>query len=101
MSERTFDRRFARSRASEMLDERRFSSRRCSDSTSRWRARLFCLSAEEVRVASESRRRVSWPINDSRCEMLDMQYPSLSSPVVGKYLLEETLDLTLYPFFFL
>lgn len=66
MSERTFDRRFARSRASEILDERRFSSRRCSANTSRWRARLFCLRAEEVRVASESSRRVSWPINDSR-----------------------------------
>lgn len=72
MSERTFESRFARSRASEMLDERRFSSRRCSASTSRWRARLFCLRAEEVRVASESRRRVSWPIKASRFWTLDV-----------------------------
>ena len=35
----------------------RESSERCSWTRSRWRERLFCLRAEDVRVASESRRR--------------------------------------------
>lgn len=65
MSERTLERRFARSRDSAMAEVRRFSSRRWSVRISRWRVRLFCLRAEEVRVASESRRRDSWAIRVS------------------------------------
>lgn len=59
MSERTLERRFARLRASAMLARNRESSRRWSARISRWRERLFCLRAEEVRVDSESRRRES------------------------------------------
>ena len=67
MSERTLESRFARLRASAMDARRRESSRRWSARTSRWRVRLFCLMAEEVKVASESRRRESWEMRESRC----------------------------------
>lgn len=66
MSDRTFERRFARFRASWIWDFRRASSRRCSWRISRWRERLFCFRAEAVRVASESRRRESCDMRDSR-----------------------------------
>lgn len=66
MSDRTFERRFARSRDSAIADVRRDNSRLWSVRISRWRARLFCLRAEEVSVASESRRRASWATKDSR-----------------------------------
>jgi hypothetical protein len=63
MSERTLERRFALLRASVRDDFRRDSSRRWSCKISRWRARLFCLTADMV--GSESRRRVSWFIRSS------------------------------------
>ena len=66
MSSRTLDRRFARLRASDRLDLRRMRSFLCEASFSRSRDRLFCFRAEEVRVASESRRRLSWEITFSR-----------------------------------
>jgi hypothetical protein len=58
MSDRTLVRRFARFRASVMVDLRRRSSRRWSESISRCRERLFCFTAEDE-CASESSRRVS------------------------------------------
>ena len=70
MSERTFESKLARLRASLMLDRRREKSRRWSARISRWRERLFCLRAEEVRVASESRRRDSWEVRVSRWRLL-------------------------------
>lgn len=70
MSSRTLERRFARLRASERFDFSRVRSLLCDASFSRSRDRLFCLSAEEVRVASESRRRVSWVMTLSRCRIL-------------------------------
>lgn len=50
-----------------MADVNRWSSRRWSWRTSRWRERLFCLRAEDVRVASESSNRESWEMRVSRC----------------------------------
>lgn len=73
MSERTWERRCWRSRDSEMEARRRLSSRLWSWSTSRWRERLFCLSADEVRADSESRRRVSCAIRASRWSELGCQ----------------------------
>lgn len=66
MSSRTLPRRFERSRASFRLERRRVRSRRWFDRFSRRRERLFCLTAEEVRAASESSRRASWVMVDSR-----------------------------------
>ena len=63
MSDRTFDKRFALLRASEMVDFKRAKSRRWSDNISRWRARLFCFTADCP--DSESRRRESWPTSAS------------------------------------
>ena len=68
MSDCTLESRFARLRASWMVPRIRESSFLCSARISRWRERLFCFSAEEVRVASESRRRASWAVRVSRCE---------------------------------
>lgn len=58
MSERTLERRLARSRAVERVDLRRVSSVRCWVRISRWRARLVDLRAEGW--GSASRRRVRW-----------------------------------------
>ena len=66
MSSRTLPSRLARSRASCSVARSRERSRRWSDSLSRSSARLFCLSADEVSVASESSRRPSWAITPSR-----------------------------------
>lgn len=66
MSERTLESKLARSRDSAMADVNRWSSRRWSWRTSRWRERLFCLRAEDVRVASESSKRESWEMRASR-----------------------------------
>src|ERR1700722_18251823 len=66
MSERTLESRCWRSRASDIEERNRRSSTRCSERSSRWRERLFCLSVEEVRADSESRRRESWAMSDSR-----------------------------------
>lgn len=66
MSSRTLDSRLARLRASERFDLRRARSLLWAASFSRSRDRLFCFRAEEVRVASESRRRFSWMITFSR-----------------------------------
>lgn len=65
MSERTLDRRLTRSRVSAMEALMRRSSLRWSVRISRWRARLFCLRAEAVRVDSVSRRRESCDIRMS------------------------------------
>lgn len=70
MSLRTLERRLALFRASWSWDLRRVSSRRWSWRISRWRERLFCLVADAVRVASESRRRVSCDMSVSRCMVL-------------------------------
>jgi hypothetical protein len=64
MSERTLERRFARSRAVDICDFKRESSVRCCERISRWRARLVDLRAEVV--GSESRMRDSWPIRAER-----------------------------------
>jgi len=64
MSERTLERRLARSRAVEICDFKRESSVRCCERISRWRARLVDLRAEVV--GSESRIRESWPIRAER-----------------------------------
>lgn len=74
MSSRTLESRFARLRASERFDFSRVRSFLCDASFSRSRDRLFCLSAEEVRVASESRRRVSWLMTFSRCRIPDQPH---------------------------
>ena len=66
MSERTLESRLARFRASVMAERRRVRSRWWSARISRWRERLFCFRAEEVRVGSESRRRESWEIRVER-----------------------------------
>lgn len=66
MSSRTLDSRLARLRASERFDLRRARSLLWAASFSRSRDRLFCFRAEDVRVASESRRRLSWVITFSR-----------------------------------
>lgn len=60
------ERRFARSRAVEREERRRVRSRLWAASLSRRRERLFCFRAEEVRVVSESRRRVSLATTPSR-----------------------------------
>jgi hypothetical protein len=64
MSERTLERRFARSRAVEICDFKRESSVRCCERISRCRARLVDLRAEVV--GSESRMRESWPMRAER-----------------------------------
>lgn len=64
MSDRTFERRFARSRAVEICDFRRESSARCCWRISRCRERLVDLRAEVV--DSLSRMRESWPIRAER-----------------------------------
>lgn len=69
MSRRTLESRFALFRASRRLEVRRESSRWWSRRISRWRDRLFCFRAEEVRVDSESRRRESWEMSVSRWEV--------------------------------
>ena len=66
MSERTLESRLVRERDSWIWEERRVSSRRWSRRISLWRERLLDFRAEVVRGDSESRRRVSWDINDSR-----------------------------------
>ena len=66
MSDRTFESRLARWRASVMEDLRRRSSRRWSRRISRWRTRLLDFRAEVVRGDSESRRRASWVMSASR-----------------------------------
>lgn len=66
MSSRTLDSRLARLRASDRFDLRRARSLLWAASFSRSRDRLFCFRAEEVRVASESRRRLSWVMTFSR-----------------------------------
>lgn len=58
--------RFTRSRVSEMELLRRLSSLWWSERISRWRERLFCFRAEDVRADSESRRRDSCEISESR-----------------------------------
>jgi len=70
MSERTLERRFALLRASFRVDLRRASSRRWSESTSRCLARLFCFTADEPCVDSESRSRDSWPTRPSLCSRI-------------------------------
>lgn len=86
----TFGRRFARLRESWSCDLSRVSSRRCSWRTSRCRERLFCFVAEAVRVASESRRRESCAIRESRWMGLgfvllnrQVDIPSLRCPAVS------------------
>lgn len=66
MSSRTLDSRLARLRASDRFDLSRARSLLWAASFSRSRDRLFCFRAEEVRVASESRRRLSWVMTFSR-----------------------------------
>jgi hypothetical protein len=70
MSLRTFDKRFALFRASCMFDRNLESSRRCSWRISRWRERLFCFSAEDVSVDSESRSLDSCDMRVSRYGLL-------------------------------
>lgn len=70
MSSRTLPRRLDRSRASLRLDRRRARSRRWLARVSRRSDRLFCLTAEDVRAASESNSRASWVIVESRCSGL-------------------------------
>lgn len=60
MSSRTLESKFARFLASCSADRNRPRSRLCSASFSRRSERLFCLRAEDVRLASESKRRASW-----------------------------------------
>ena len=64
MSDRTFDRRFARSRAVDICDFSRDSSARCCWRISRCLARLVDLRADVV--GSESRMRDNWPIKADR-----------------------------------
>lgn len=92
MSDRTFERRFALFRASAMVDLRRLSSRRWSTNISRWRARLFCLTAEEECEDSESRRRLSW---DTRVSLYGRVNKGGRSSVVTVegYLFEDVLEL--------
>jgi len=66
MSERTEERRFAFCLAEDVAVCRRVSSLLCWERISRWRERLFCFSAEEVRALSESRRRFSCVMRVSR-----------------------------------
>jgi hypothetical protein len=79
MSDRTFDSRFARLRASVRVDFRRASSRRWSANTSRCLARLFCFTAEEPCVDSESRSRDSWPTSPSLCARISCSLVSTRS----------------------
>jgi len=65
MSCRTFDRRFARLRASVIVAFILCSSFLCSIKTSLCLDRLFCLRAEDVNADSESRRLESWLMRDS------------------------------------
>lgn len=67
MSERTVERRLARWRASDMEVRRRVRVEVCSCNVERWRVRLFCFRAEEVRGEVEVRRRVSSSMRNSRC----------------------------------
>jgi len=69
MSLLTLESKFARFRASCICDFNRVSSRLCSSNTSRCLARLFCLVADAVREASESRSRDSCDIRASRYTM--------------------------------
>jgi hypothetical protein len=72
MSERTLERRFARSRAVEICDFKRESSVRCCERISRCRAKFVDLRAEVV--ASESRMRESWPIRAERWVSVSVEY---------------------------
>ena len=80
MSERTFESRLARLRASRIWDFRRESSRRCSWRISRCRERLFCFRAEAV--ASESRRRESCDMRVSLWMGINIWYRILGRPSV-------------------
>lgn len=89
MSLRTLERRFALLRASWICDRSLVSSRLCSMRTSRCRDRLFCLSADAVRVASESRSLDSWAMSVSRLRKLaeirpaeTCELPCPESPVI-------------------
>jgi hypothetical protein len=79
MSDRTLERRFALLRASLRVDLRRASSRRWSESTSRCLARLFCFTADEPCVDSESRSRDSWPTSPSLCSRISCSLVSTRS----------------------
>lgn len=68
MSDRTFVRRLALSRACCREPRNRVRSRLWVDSFSRRSDKLFCLRADEVRVVSESSSRASWLMVASRCE---------------------------------
>ena len=64
-------------RASEIVDLIRDSSRRWSDRISRWRARLFNLTADEE--ASESSSLVSWPTSASLFSSSSCRFVSVLS----------------------
>ena len=66
MSERTLERRLARWRDSAMEARRRVRVDWCSCRVERWRVRLFCFRAEEVRGEEAVRRRVSSSMRNSR-----------------------------------
>lgn len=53
-------------------------SRRCSESFSRRRDKLFCFRADDVRVASESRRRPSCDMTVSRFDSRSSSLDSVS-----------------------
>lgn len=67
MSARTVERREARWRASAMEARRRVRVAVCSCKVERWRVRLFCLRAEELRGEVTVRWRVSSSMRNSRC----------------------------------
>src|SRR2546423_9683066 len=99
MSERTLERRCWRSRASDMEERKRRSSTRCSESTSRWRERLFCLRVEEDNADSESKRRDSWAMSDSRWSVCQPMFMNKNSSRQA-HLLKEVLYLCFRFFFF-
>ena len=66
MSSRTVCRRFARARASAIVDFRRANSRRWSASVERWSVRFWSLAADELTADSESSRRESEATTVSR-----------------------------------
>ena len=93
MSERTLERRFARSRAVDICDFKRESSVRCCERISRWRARLVDLRAEVV--GSESRMRDSWPIRAERWMSVSVGYFVEDGLVGVAYLFEYLIQLLL------
>ena len=98
MSERTLERRFARSRALEICAFKRDSSVRCCERISRWRARLVDLRAEVV--GSESRMRDSWPIRAERWVSVSVGWPSWRDSIGNAYFLEHLVQLLLGLLFF-